>query len=92
MTKPANHAFRLKMAKQKAEAFLRDEGMTTLPVDPFAIAASRDIDIKAKPGTAGGVSGMLLRYGDKFGIASPRIFRARASGGLASRMSSAIIF
>ena len=67
MTKPT-HAFRLKMAKQKAEAFLRDEGITTLPVDPFAIAASRDIEVKAKPDTAGGVSGMLLRYGDVFGI------------------------
>ncbi|MBN8995372.1 MAG: ImmA/IrrE family metallo-endopeptidase [Rhizobiales bacterium] len=61
-------AFRLKMAKQKGEAFLRDEGITALPVDPFAIAASRDIEIKAKPDTAGGVSGMLLRNGNNFGI------------------------
>lgn len=68
MTKPPSHAFRLKMAKQKAEAFLRDEGMTTLPVDPFAIAASRDIEVKPKPDTTGGVSGMLLRRGDVFGI------------------------
>lgn len=69
MTKPASHAFRLKMAKQKAEAFLRDEGITSLPVDPFAIAASRDIEVKPKPDTAAGVSGMLLRHGDMFGIA-----------------------
>lgn len=68
MTKSPSHAFRLKMAKQKAEAFLRDEGITTLPVDPFAIAASRDIEVKAKPDTAEGVSGMLLRHGDVFGI------------------------
>lgn len=68
MTKPPNHAFRLKMAKQKAEAFLRDEGITTLPVDPFAIAASRDIEVMEKPDTTGGVSGMLLRHGDVFGI------------------------
>ena len=68
MTKPPSHAFRLKMAKQKAEAFLRDEGITTLPVDPFAIAASRDITVKPKPDSAGGVSGMLLRHGDVFGI------------------------
>jgi hypothetical protein len=61
-------AFRLKMAKQKGEAFLRDEGITTLPVDPFAIAGSRDIVVKAKPDAAGGVSGMLLRHGDNFGI------------------------
>jgi hypothetical protein len=69
MTKPTNHAFGLKMAKQKAEAFLRDEGITTLPIDPFAIAASRDIAVKAKPDTAGGVSGMLLRHGNNFAIA-----------------------
>lgn len=66
--KPSSHAFRLKMAKQQAEAFLRDEGITALPVDPFAIARSRDIEVKPKPGTAGGVSGMLLRHGNAFGI------------------------
>lgn len=68
MTKPPSHAFRLKMAKQKAEAFLRDEGITTLPVDPFAIAAGRDIEVKPKPDAAAGVSGMLLRHGGEFGI------------------------
>jgi hypothetical protein len=47
---------------------LQDEGITALPVDPFAIAASRDIEVKAKPDTTGGVSGMLLRHGDEFGI------------------------
>jgi hypothetical protein len=60
--------FRLKMARQKAEAYLRDNGHTALPVDPFAIAAKHEIDVKAKPDTAGGVSGMLLRHGDNFGI------------------------
>lgn len=60
--------FRLEMAKQKAETVLHNEGITTLPVDPFAIAASHDIVVKAKPDTAEGVSGMLLRHGDVFGI------------------------
>ena len=63
-----SQAFRLKMAKQKAQAFLKEEGITSLPVDPFAIAASRDIFVKAKPDTTEGVSGMLLRHGDSFGI------------------------
>jgi hypothetical protein len=67
-TKPSTHAFRLKMAKQQAEALLRNEGITTLPVDPFAIARSRDIEVRPNPDTAGGVSGMLLRYGNAFGI------------------------
>jgi hypothetical protein len=63
-----NYAFRLKMAKQKAELVLRDEGITTLPVDPFAFAASREIEVRPKPDTVEGVSGMLLRHGDVFGI------------------------
>jgi hypothetical protein len=66
MTRPASHAFQLKMARHKAEAFLRDEGITTLPVDPFAIAARHEITVQ--PDTAAGVSGMLLRHGDVFGI------------------------
>jgi len=56
------------MAKQKAEALLREEGIVALLVDPFAIAASRDIAVQPKPDTAEGVSGMLLRHGDDFGI------------------------
>jgi hypothetical protein len=60
--------YRLKMAKQKGEAFVRDEKITALPIDPFAIAASRDIEVKAKPDAASGVSGMLLRHGNQFGI------------------------
>jgi hypothetical protein len=63
-----NLAFRLKLAKQSAEAYLRNNGHTTLPVDPLAIAAKHDIEVKAKPDTAEGVSGMLLRHGDNFGI------------------------
>jgi hypothetical protein len=56
------------MAKQKAEALLKQEGIASLPVDPFAIAASRDILVEPKPDTTDGVSGMLLRHGDTFGI------------------------
>jgi len=56
------------MAKQKAEALLKQEGIVSLPVDPFALAASRDIVVQAKPDSAEGVSGMLLRHGDAFGI------------------------
>jgi IrrE N-terminal-like domain len=62
------HIFNLKMARQTAEAFLKEEGIATLPVDPFAIAASRDIDVKGKPEKPEGVSGMLLRHGNNFGI------------------------
>jgi hypothetical protein len=68
MTRPVGHAFRLKMARQKAEAFLTEAGITTLPVDPFTIAGRYDITVRSKPDTAAGVSGMLLRHGDVFGI------------------------
>jgi len=37
-------------------------------VDPEAIAASKDILVRAKPDTASGVSGMLIKVGDNFGI------------------------
>ncbi len=63
-----SQGFRLEMAKHKAEAFLRENGIDELPVDPFAIAASRDIIVEAKPDVEAGVSGMLLRHGDSFGI------------------------
>jgi len=61
-------AFRLKMAKQKAEALLKERNISALPVDPFAIAADSGIEVRGKPDTAVGVSGMLLRHGDNFGI------------------------
>lgn len=60
--------FQLMNARRKAEALLRDEGIDQLPVDPFAIAESRDIVVQAKPDTEPGVSGMLLRHGNNFGI------------------------
>ena len=64
----AKRIFSLKIAKQTAEAFLQEEGITSLPVDPFAIAESRDIVVEGKPENTEGVSGMLLRHGNNFGI------------------------
>ncbi|BCH62247.1 MULTISPECIES: ImmA/IrrE family metallo-endopeptidase [Rhizobium/Agrobacterium group] len=60
--------FSLKMARQAAEALLKEEELLSLPVDPFAIAASRDIVVEGKPEKVDGVSGMLLRHGNNFGI------------------------
>lgn len=60
--------FSLKLARQTAEAFLNEEGILTLPVDPFAIAESRQIMVEGKPENVEGVSGMLLRHGNDFGI------------------------
>ncbi len=63
-----NRAFRLRMATRRAEVVFSDRGIDTLPVDPIAIAEDAGILVKAKPDTAPGVSGMLLRHGDSFGI------------------------
>lgn len=63
-----SRVFNFKLARQTAEAFLKEEGILTLPVDPFAIAESRDIAVKGKPENVEGVSGMLLRHGNDFGI------------------------
>ena len=56
------------MAKMRAEEVLRAEGINSLPVDLFLIAKNHEILIRAKPDCAYGVSGMLLRHGDTFGI------------------------
>ena len=61
-------AFRLKMAKRRGEALVGELRINLLAVNPFAIAESRGIVVKAKPDTAAGVSGMLLRHGNTFGI------------------------
>ena len=56
------------LAARKAEKFLADKKITGLPVDPFAVAESLDIIVEPKPNIANGVSGMLVRHQDMFGI------------------------
>jgi hypothetical protein len=43
--------------------------VSALPVYPRTIAAATGIDVRPMPSAAKGVSGMLLRVGDRFGIA-----------------------
>jgi hypothetical protein len=59
---------KLRDAEQFAEKLVRDEGLV-LPIDVLSIAAKRDIHVEAKPVSAAGVSGMLIRSGDNFAIA-----------------------
>ena len=40
-------ALRLKTAKQKGEMLLVEEGLVSLPIDPFEIAERRDIVVQA---------------------------------------------
>ncbi|MGH8414713.1 MAG: ImmA/IrrE family metallo-endopeptidase [Gammaproteobacteria bacterium] len=52
-----------------AERVVREHGITALKVDPIAIAEKLGIEVMAKPASSGGVSGMLIRVGNQFGIA-----------------------
>ena len=58
---------RLNDAILHAEKLVREENLV-LPIDLMSLAKSRDILVEAKPETAKGVSGMLLRAGDSFAI------------------------
>lgn len=55
-------------ARAAAEREVERLGIDELPVDPFGIAAEEEITVEPKPGTARGVSGMLVKSGDSFGI------------------------
>jgi Zn-dependent peptidase ImmA (M78 family) len=67
-TRPLHPDLRRRSIINKAEQILREEDLASLPVDLEALAATRDIEIQAKADVAAGVSGMLLRFGDTFGI------------------------
>lgn len=55
-------------ARAVAEREVERLGINSLPVDPFKIAEDEEIMVEGKPGTARGVSGMLVKAGDNFGI------------------------
>jgi hypothetical protein len=52
--------FRLAMATQHGEKLARDEGYSSFPVDPIAIARKHDIEVSKKPPEMKGVSGALI--------------------------------
>lgn len=56
------------MKTRVAEALLKEEGINTLPIDPFRIARDRGIEVRPMPSSNRGVSGMLIRTGNTFGI------------------------
>ncbi len=58
------------IASHAAEACLKEFEITSLPVRPIQIAEEKlDIQVMAKPASSKGVSGMLIRNGNDFGIA-----------------------
>ena len=56
------------IAVVEAERLIKELGIDSLPIDPIAIAESLGILVQPKT-TTGGVSGMLIRVGNEFGIA-----------------------
>ena len=60
--------FRRTVLVSKAQHLLESEGLLSLPVDLTALAKTRDIVIEPMEGSGGGVSGMLVRCGNSFGI------------------------
>ena len=50
------------------EELARKQGISELPVNPIEVAKKLDIDVEALPPGNKGVSGMLLRENNKFGI------------------------
>ncbi len=57
------------LATLAAENVVKERRIAALPVDPIALASNLGIEVKAKSARAQGVSGMLLRVGNTFGIA-----------------------
>lgn len=51
-----------------AEQLIRGMAGAALPIDPFSIARSKDIEVLPKPAKDAGVSGMLIRVGNAFAI------------------------
>ena len=63
-----NQDFKLTIAKQKGEKIAKQFGGNSLPVNLSNIADKHNIFIQPKNNSSKGVSGMLLRYGNSFGI------------------------
>ena len=57
------------LAGRRAERLIREWGIKTLPIDLEAIAEQHGIVVKAMPDAVTGVSGILRRAGEIFGIA-----------------------
>lgn len=55
-------------ARNQSELLLRELGINSLPVCPFFIADKLDIEVRQLPSNNKGVSGMLLRHDNQFGI------------------------
>ena len=62
-------ARRSEIVQQVNDVLVDNEAITGLPVDPFVIARAAGIEVKSWNPEKLGVSGCLIKAGDKFGIA-----------------------
>lgn len=56
-------------AALSAEKVILDQRITSLPINPIALAKQLGFTVVAKPTTVTGVSGMFIRVGESYGIA-----------------------
>lgn len=70
-----NFPARQAVLMQQAERLLRDEGFLHLPVDIEGLARTRGIIVQPMVDSDEGVSGMLVRHGNNFGIRYSTSFR-----------------
>jgi Zn-dependent peptidase ImmA (M78 family) len=68
---------RKKLAEGTASLVLRELKLDGLRIDPEAIATVKGILVQPRPDTAQGVSGMLVKAGDEFGIMYATNIRSR---------------
>lgn len=68
---------RREILTRQPEQHLAEDGLLSLPVDLEALAKARDIVLQPMPATTNGVSGMLARHGNTFGILYSTAIRNR---------------
>src|SRR4051812_44717964 len=68
MTVPSSSKLLRQRAEYHAREVITSDGISQLPVDPLAIAKKRDITVSANRVKTAGVSGFLMKVGDRFGI------------------------
>lgn len=61
-------SYRRQQIEARAQALLNEAGVHSLPIEPQKIAEYLDIAVHAKPETASGASGWLVRQGNDFAI------------------------
>jgi Zn-dependent peptidase ImmA (M78 family) len=68
MTNDGPSTLELNEIRNRAEKLLIERGMTSLPIDPLELAIKQGIHVNANSDTEEGVSGMLIRSKNTFGI------------------------